>query len=254
MTHAIEGLGPYVVDPVAHLGIARSAARRFRCGNLEHDDLVQEALMVLCVAARSYDATKGKFSTWAYTLIECHLIEVTADFYRMGRFGSREQNRAIACRLRKAVRRGEATDAASARRCLIDGWGSWSGQTTTEDHGRRALEFVESGEWRLDAEVHGGEAPSERVSLLDITPDTEHAEDTERAAVMAAWGRVLDALPANDREREVLDRRLLADDPATLKEIGDGWGVTRERVRQIEAGVLRRLHAAAVAAGLREAA
>lgn len=252
--NTIEGLGPYVIDPVAHLGIAHSAARRFRCGNLEHGDLVQEALMVLCVAARSYDATRGKFSTWAYTLIECHLTEVTADFYRTGRFGSKEQHRAVVCRLRKAVRDGEVTDAESARSCLIGGWGSWTGAGTTEDHARRALELIESGERRFDAEVHGGEAPSERLSLLDITPDTEHAEDTERAVVMAAWGRVLDALPANDREREVLDRRLLSDDPATLKEIGDGWGVTRERVRQIEAGVLRRLHDAAVAAGLREAA
>ncbi len=124
--YRIEDLGPYAVDPMAHEGIARHIAARFRCANLDREDLVQEAMTVLCAAARNYNASKGAFSTWASRLISCHLIVVTADFYRAGRFGGPPLHRAVVCRLRKAVRRGEVTDAAGARSCLVGGWGSWT--------------------------------------------------------------------------------------------------------------------------------
>jgi RNA polymerase sigma-32 factor len=71
---------------------------------------------------------------------------------------------------------------------------------------------------------------------------------------MAAWETLLEAIPMDDREREILDRRLLSEVPDTLQEIGDRWGVTRERIRQIEAGLIARLREAAVTAGLKEAA
>jgi RNA polymerase sigma-32 factor len=45
----------------------------------------------------------------------------------------------------------------------------------------------------------------------------------------------------NDKETAILDRRLLSDDPVTLREIGEEFGVTRERVRQIEARLLDKI-------------
>jgi RNA polymerase sigma-32 factor len=45
----------------------------------------------------------------------------------------------------------------------------------------------------------------------------------------------------NDKEIDILDLRLLADSPITLREIGDKYGITRERVRQIEARLLQKI-------------
>jgi len=47
----------------------------------------------------------------------------------------------------------------------------------------------------------------------------------------------------SDRDREIFDRRLLTDEPVTLREIGEGFGVSRERVRQLEADLKARLRA-----------
>ena len=47
----------------------------------------------------------------------------------------------------------------------------------------------------------------------------------------------------DERETKILYERMLADDPKTLQQLGDGFGLTRERVRQIEAQILRRLRA-----------
>ena len=45
----------------------------------------------------------------------------------------------------------------------------------------------------------------------------------------------------NDKEEAILDRRLLSEDPVTLREIGEEFGITRERVRQIEARLLAKI-------------
>jgi RNA polymerase sigma-32 factor len=45
----------------------------------------------------------------------------------------------------------------------------------------------------------------------------------------------------NSKEREILEKRLLAETPATLREIGEKYGITRERVRQIESRLLQKI-------------
>jgi len=47
----------------------------------------------------------------------------------------------------------------------------------------------------------------------------------------------------NEKELDILEQRLLADSPITLREIGDKYGITRERVRQIEARLLQKIKA-----------
>ena len=89
--------------------------------------------------------------------------------------------------------------------------------------------------------------------MVETIADEAHEEDTEHAALMAAWSAVLESVPTDDRERDILDKRLLTDSPDTLQEIGDRWGITRERVRQIEERLIRRLRDAAIAAGLKAA-
>lgn len=88
--YRVETLGPYRINPLEHRGLAVSVARRFLRPGLDLDDLVQEALTALCVAARNYDPSKGaSFATWSSSLMTNHLRGVVRSDTRMGSFGGR---------------------------------------------------------------------------------------------------------------------------------------------------------------------
>ena len=86
-------LGPYVVDPMEHYGLAVHIAHKYRCPeHLTRDDMVQEALAVLCAAARTFDPSQGvPFPGWAGRLIRNHLSSVYASYWRMGSVGGVNQ-------------------------------------------------------------------------------------------------------------------------------------------------------------------
>ena len=84
-------------------------------------------------------------------------------------------------------------------------------------------------------------------SFVDMVRDRSHDPETELARrqtqelVQTRLAEVIDSL--NDRERMLLDSRLLSDVPMTLQEIGDHFGVTRERARQLESSLKKKLAA-----------
>ena len=68
-----------------------------------------------------------------------------------------------------------------------------------------------------------------------------HVADARAAPRLPREGRTSFAATLDARERRICDERILAEEPRTLQEIGDEFGVTRERVRQLEARVVTRL-------------
>lgn len=251
----IESLGPYVVDPMEHLALARWIARRFKCPHLDAEDIEQEALAALCVAARNHDATKGaSFGSWASTVMRWHLRGAVTDNARTGRFGSRAKHRALLQGIRRWTMVASDVTPETMRDRMFGSCGKWTPEDTTDDEVARAFDFVLRPEIRLDRETsRGSDSPGSTLPLVETIADEAHEEDTEHAALMAAWSAVLESVPTDDRERDILDKRLLTDSPDTLQEIGDRWGITRERVRQIEERLIRRLRDAAIAAGLKAA-
>ncbi|MCZ7583260.1 MAG: hypothetical protein M5R36_07955 [Deltaproteobacteria bacterium] len=85
------------------------------------------------------------------------------------------------------------------------------------------------------------------TTVGDLTPSTGAMQDD--ALADKQMGEIyLDALEEfadklKGKERTIYERRMLGDPPATLQELGDEFGVTRERVRQIEARILKKLRA-----------
>lgn len=257
MTHYAydaASLGPYVVDPMEYLALARWVARRSKCPHLDAGDIEQEALAALCAAARNYDASKGTFPAWALTVMRWHLRGAVTDNARTGRFGSRAKHRALLQGIRRWTMVAPDVTPETMRDRMLGSCGRWTPDDTTDDEVARAFDFVMRPEIRLDRETsRGSDSPGSTLPLIETIADEAHEEDTEHAALMTAWGAVLERVPTNDRERDILDKRLLTDSPDTLQEIGDRWGITRERVRQIEERLIRRLREAAVAVGLKSA-
>ena len=209
-----------------------SVALRFRTGPLPLLDLVQEGNLGLIHGAEKFDPSRGyRFSTYATWWIRqaitralnndgatirvpVHMAETVAKVRRArARFlaatGREPSERDLAAMARKPVGKVRAVDALPGRPASLD------------------APIGEDGPTWLDATA------SSVASPLDA------ALANERASVAR---RLLSTL--DPREREVLGRRL-GDGEETPADIGEDWGLSRERIRQIQTGALDRLRATA---------
>jgi RNA polymerase sigma-32 factor len=93
----------------------------------------------------------------------------------------------------------------------------------------------------LDDSIGDRSRDSFADTLRDNSPDQEEIlSDFERLVDLKAWAS--DALGTlNPREKFIVEKRILSEDPVTLKELGKHFGITRERARQIERSALEKL-------------
>ena len=85
----------------------------------------------------------------------------------------------------------------------------------------------------------GGESPEEGMHLLSAPSGVEEEEHQEECSYRV--GVILSRASLNTRELQVVTDRVMAEEPKTLEELGEEWGVSRERVRQVETKALGKL-------------
>ena len=222
---------------LANLRLAVKIAMEYRRALTNTLDLIQESNLGLIEAVRRFDPYQGvKLSTYAAYWIRAYILKYILDNIRTVRLGKTRAERKLFFRLnkerRELERRGfEAEPKLLAERLDVS-------ERDVVDMQQRLSE----PELSLNAPVRREEGASELGDFVAAGGSTAEQDvgDAEMRGVFLERVREF-AKGLDERDRRILDERILAEQPRTLQELGQDFGVTRERVRQLEARLVARL-------------
>ena len=204
-------------------------------------DLVQEGNVGLVKAVDKFDPYRGvKLSTYSGWWIRAYILKYILNNWRLVKIGTTQNQRKLFFNLRKQrdalMAAGiEPTPERIAKELDV------STKEVVEMERRMA-----APDMSLDAPLGTDDGDGTRTRLDLIEDDYADPEDNVDSAhfkdlladKLQNFGADLDG-----REREIFEDRLMSDEPVTLQELGDRWGVSRERARQIEKRMVMRLRA-----------
>jgi RNA polymerase sigma-32 factor len=208
-------------------------------------DLIQEGNMGLMQAVKKYDPYRGvRFSSYAAWWIRAYIIRYIMNNTRMVKLGTTQAQRTLYFQMgkeRERLRRlGIEPDSKTIAKSL----------KVKESEVEEMAMRLSSGDLSLETP----RGPDGDYTLLDtipaLTPDTESrvADAQVRSVYLEKLAEFVSGLA--DRDKRIFTMRWMRDDPMTLQEIGEELGITRERVRQLEARVLKNLRSHLESAGL----
>jgi len=199
-------------------------------------DLIQEGNIGLMQAVVKFDPYKNvKFSYYASFWIKAYILKFIMDNWRLVKIGTTQGQRKLFFKLKKEKQK------------LIDQGFDPKPKLLSERLGVSEQEIVDMDQ-RLDGWDVSLDAPlkddsdTERIEFLST--QAESAEDQVAKKEMEALLHTKIAefrKKMTKRELEIFDLRIFSDNPVTLQEIGDRYGISRERVRQIEKNVIKKM-------------
>jgi len=203
-------------------------------------DLVQEGNLGLVQALRKYDPDRGvRLSSYAVFWVRAYMLRFILNNWHLVKLGTTPAQRKLFFNLRKEQARLEA-----------------EGYRATTERLAAALELPESevaemqlrlsqGETSLDQPVSGARGDGDERTRMEMLPDLGELPDEQAAAAelrdklsrtIAAFGDGLDG-----REKTIFLERLMSEEPRTLQEIGKMYAISRERARQVEKQLVKKL-------------
>jgi RNA polymerase sigma-32 factor len=212
--------------------IARQYQRAFR--NLL--DLVQEGNIGLMEAVRNFDPYRGiRFPSYAVWWVRAYIIRYMMNNWRMVKIGTTQAQRKLFFNLQKEKDRLEAEGFTAEPKLLA------KRLDVKESEVVEMEQRLAGRDLSVDAPVDGGDDASMLDFLSSKEPNTEeevaNAESRELISrKVKEFGETL-----TGKDKVIFDARLMAEEPLTLQEIGDKYGISRERVRQIEERIKKKL-------------
>jgi RNA polymerase sigma-32 factor len=194
-------------------------------------DLIQEGNVGLLQGVKRFDPTRGvKLSSYASYWIRAYILKHLIDNIRMVRVGSSRAERKLFFQLSRAKRELERAGLEPEPKLLAEKLGVKEPELLDLQH------RLSQGDLSLDAPARRDEPGSgtfgEGIAGEDARLVDPVADEDMRTAFRAQVERF--AVDLDAREQAILRQRILSEEPRTLQEIGDDFGLTRERVRQIE--------------------
>ena len=203
-------------------------------------DLVQEGNIGLMQAVKKYDPYKGvKLSSYAAWWIRAYMLRYILNNHRLVKVGTTQAQRKLFFNLQKEKARLSAMGIEPTAEIIAE-------RLNVPERDVVSMDMrLAAGDASLDAPVGTAEGrsvarvellPSEDVRVDDTLADAEVGDQFSEK--IHEFGKSLE-----DKEKKIFEDRLVAEDPKTLQTLGDGFGVSRERVRQIEKRLLKKLKA-----------
>jgi RNA polymerase sigma-32 factor len=228
---------------ISHLRLAAKIARGYRGYGLPLADVISEGHIGLMQAVERFEPERGfRFSTYAVWWIKAAIQEYILRSWSLVKMGTTASHRKLFFNLRKAKSRISVLDEGDMRpdqvnliakrlgvteRAVIDMNRRLGGDASLNDPIREGRDSAEWQDWLMD------ESPDQETTLV-----ASDEFDNHRKVLSDALGVL------NARDRRIFESRRLAEDPMTLAELADEFGVSRERVRQIEARAFEKVQRA----------
>jgi RNA polymerase sigma-32 factor len=228
----------------SNLRLVVKIANEYRRTAFQLLDLVQEGNMGLMQAVKKYDPWKGvKLSSYAAWWIRAYIIRFVMENWRMVKLGTTQAQRKLFFNLarerQKLLSRGiDPTPRLLARNLEVE-------EKDVEEMTAR----MASEDLSLDAPAGAGDDESrqsrlDRLSAEGSAPADERIADEQLRRVFREKLDTFARTITDEKERFIFEKRLLPPEgeaPLTLQEVGDRFRLTRERARQIEAKLTKRL-------------
>jgi RNA polymerase sigma-32 factor len=229
----------------SHLRLVAKIAMGYRGYGLPIGEVISEGNVGLMQAVKRFEPDKGfRLATYAMWWIKASIQEYILRSWSLVKMGTTAAQKRLFFNLRKAKSRISALDVGDLKLAQVKSIANRLGVTEKDviDMNRRL-----AGDSSLNSPVRADADSGEWQDwLVDEHNDQESAlvESEEAANRRKALGQALDVL--TDRERRIFEARRLSDDPITLEELAAEFGVSRERVRQIEVRAFEKVQQAVV--------
>ena len=199
-------------------------------------DLIQEGNVGLMQAVKKFDPYRGyKFSYYASFWIKAYIIKFIMDNWKLVKIGTTQAQRKLFFNLRKEKDRLEAQGIEVSPKLLSMQLDVKESEIVEMDQRLNSWEISLDSPLKDDSEeTHKSFLPS-----ADIPADDQIADREAKALLHDKLELFRGGLKG--KEALIFDKRLLTEEPMTLQEIGDCFGISRERVRQIESRLKKKL-------------
>ncbi|WP_135450296.1 MULTISPECIES: RNA polymerase sigma factor RpoH [Tabrizicola] len=228
----------------SHLRLAAKIAMGYRGYGLPQAEVISEANVGLMQAVKRFDPEKGfRLATYAMWWIRASIQEYILRSWSLVKLGTTSAQKKLFFNLRKAKAKVGALEEGDLRPENVKQIAHDLSVSEEEviDMNRR----LSGSDASLNATVGSdGDSSTQWQDWLEDEDSDQaeaYAEKDELDARRELLAQAMSVL--NDREKDVLTRRRLSEEPVTLEELSESYGVSRERIRQIEVRAFEKLQA-----------
>jgi len=221
----------------SNLRFVVKVAAEYRSLGLSFIDLIQEGNIGLMKAVKKFDPRKGyRLISYAVWWIRAQIHSFIIKGWSLVKMGTTQAQRKIFAKLRTTKHKLARPDGKEPTTIEIAKALDVRPEEVAEMEMRMAAR-----DFSLDMEVDEESSTTHLDLVQSNIPNQEDAlaESQEKELINGGIHEALETL--SDKERYILTHRVMADKPMTLKEIGSKYKISRERVRQIEVGTLKKV-------------
>ena len=227
----------------SHLRLAAKIAMGYRGYGLPQAEVISEANVGLMQAVKRFDPEKGfRLATYAMWWIRASIQEYILRSWSLVKMGTTAGQKKLFFNLRKAKNKIGALEEGDLRPEHVEKIATQL-NVTEEEVVSMNRRMSGGGDASLNAPLGGSEGEGAAEWQDWLTDEGDHAaEYAEQDEMEGRRELLIEAMSAlNERERHILTERRLKDDPVTLEDLSSEYGVSRERIRQIEVRAFEKL-------------